>query len=608
MKDNKNGEYFVYLPRQQKNFRTMERQSGKTVRKTFGKRDTRRHAGLCSIAFLSVLKATLILAVTGTFLFPGSTPAQPIHEIRATWLTTLGGLDWPQKKAVSNAGIAAQKKELTDLLDALKAANFNTVLLQTRLRGDVIYPSLVEPFAECLTGHTERNPQYDPLKFAVEECHKRGMELHAWIVCIPVGSRRQVNLHRNSVVKKRPELCKLFNGNWYLDPGNPGTANYLSRIVKEIVMNYDVDGIHLDYIRYPEEGDRFPDKDTFRKYGRGQDLRQWRRDNITRIVRRIHADVKASKPWVKVSSSPIGKYKDTSRYSSRGWNAYDVVYQDAQKWLAEGIHDMLFPMMYFQGNQFYPFALDWQENKHRRWIVPGLGIYFLHPDEQDWKLDEVIRQIHFSREIGLDGQAYFRNRFLLGNTKGLLDELKTHFYTHPALVPPMVWEDSVPPSPPSGTTLRFNGKSISMKWNPSTDNTKSNVYYRIYASNDYPVDAGNPQNLISARTDRCEYTYIPEFPWEQRIYWAVTSVDRFGNESTPVPFNRQDEYGLKIFENEMPEVPAGYTLIISDATGMEILRTRTPEKDMLSRLGRGFYRFSLLSPEGIVRPIGVTLR
>lgn len=97
------------------------------------------------------------------------------------------------------------------------------------------------------------------------------------------------------------------------------------------------------------------------------------------------------------------------------------------KWLNDGIQDALFPMMYFQGNHFYPFALDWKENKNERWIVPGLGIYFLHPKEQNWKVDEIIRQIYFSRRIGLDGQAYFRNKFMLENTKGILDELTNHF-------------------------------------------------------------------------------------------------------------------------------------------------------------------------------------
>ena len=202
--------------------------------------------------------------------------SQPKYEIRATWLTTLGGMDWPRNKAINASGIRRQQKELCDILDRLKAANFNTVLLQTRLRGDMIYPSAIETFAESLTGSTGGNPGYDPLAFAIGECHKRGMELHAWIVTIPAGNTRQVQLQgRSSVVRKNRTICKLYKGNWYLDPGNPGTKEYLSCIVKEITSRYDIDGIHFDYIRYPEQADNFPDKDTYRKYGKGKELKQY---------------------------------------------------------------------------------------------------------------------------------------------------------------------------------------------------------------------------------------------------------------------------------------------------------------------------------------------
>ena len=442
----------------------------------------------------------------------------PKHEIRATWLTTLGGMDWPSAKATSASGIQKQKEELCRILDELQQAHFNTVLFQTRLRGDVVYPSAFEPFAESLTGTEGRNPGYDPLRFAIEECHKRGMELHAWIVAIPIGNARQVRtLGRNALNRKHPSLCKQFKGSWYLDPGNPAVDDYLASIVREIVSGYDVDGIHLDYIRYPEQGERFPDQATYRKYGKRQDLKQWRRNNITRIVRRIYTETKRLKPWVKVSSSPIGKYRDTGRYSSQGWNAYEEVYQDAQQWLREGIHDALFPMMYFQGNHFYPFALDWEENKNGRWIIPGLGIYFLHPSELNWKLDEVVRQIYFIRTIGLDGQAYFRTRFLLDNTKGIFNELKQHFY---------------PPSSPSFTLL---DRGIRFQWKASTDNL-SPVYYRLYASDTYPVDTANPANLIAPRIENTTYTYVPEVPWQEYLYWAITAVDRCGNESGAVEF------------------------------------------------------------------------
>ena len=294
-------------------------------------------------------------------IFSANIKASSKYEIRAAWITTIGGLDWPTVKATSAYGIKRQKEELCKQLDMLKEANFNTVLFQTRLRGDVIYPSIYETFAESLAGKTGRNPGYDPLKFAIEECHKRGMEIHAWMVCIPAGNDRQVKLlGKQSVVKKKPTMCIHFKRAWYLDPGNPETAKYLAAIAKEITMNYDIDGIHLDYIRYPENAENFPDGKTFRKYGKGKTISQWRRDNITSIVREIYNDVKLIKPWVKVSSSPVGKYDDTRRYSSKGWNAYNAVYQDAKLWLKTGIHDAIFPMMYFRDNHFYPFALDWE--------------------------------------------------------------------------------------------------------------------------------------------------------------------------------------------------------------------------------------------------------
>ena len=481
------------------------------------------------------LRYTILFLLLIPFLTAFAQTA-PKYEIRAAWLTTLGGMDWPSAKAVSASGIKKQQEELCHILDELQQANFNTVLFQTRLRGDVIYPSQFESFAESLTGTEGKNPGYDPLRFAIEECHKRGMELHAWIVAIPIGNTRQVRTFgKNALTRKHPSLCKQFNGSWYLDPGNPETDDYLANIVREIVSGYDVDGIHLDYIRYPEQGERFPDQSTYHKYGKKQDLKQWRRNNITRIVRRIYTETKSLKPWVKVSSSPIGKYRDTGRYSSQGWNAYDEVYQDAQQWLREGIHDALFPMMYFRGNHFYPFALDWKENKNGRWIVPGLGIYFLHPSELDWKLDEVVRQIYFIRSIGLDGQAYFRTRFLTDNTKGIFDEIKQHFYPLPAVVPPMTWTDSIAPSTPTNPVFISPERGVHLQWTASTDNL-SPVYYRVYASDTYPVDTHNPANLIEARTDSTHYTYVPEVPWQEYLYWAVTAVDRCGNESEPLEF------------------------------------------------------------------------
>lgn len=550
--------------------------------------------------------------ITLLLVIPSFLPviSQPKYEIRATWLTTLGGMDWPRSKAGNASGILRQQKELCEILDRLKAANFNTVLLQTRLRGDLIYPSSIETFAESMTGNTGRNPGYDPLAFAIEECHKRGMELHAWLVTIPAGNTRQVKLlGKNSVVQKNRKICKLYKGNWYLDPGNPEAKEYLSRIVKEITSRYDIDGIHFDYIRYPEGADNFPDTDSFRKYGKGKDLKQWRRDNITDIVRRLYTDIKTIKPWVKVSSSPVGKYRDTNRYTSRGWNAYHVVYQDAQKWLKEGIHDALFPMMYFQGNNFYPFALDWKENDGNRWVVPGLGIYFLSPDEQNWSLDEIVRQIHFTRQVKLNGQAYFRNRFLLDNTKGILDELKENFYTAPALVPPMTWIDSIPPSPPAPLTLPSppslqllpDGK-LRLGWQASTDNSVGGVVYHLYGSDTYPVDVNNPKNLLATHLVSTTYDYRPNVPWRQKRYFAVTAADRFGNESAPLELNAVSEPDMPLLNKGdvlyLPQLENARDVKVYVATGEEVWHANYAGQLSIRSVPEGFYIVEVIDTEG----------
>ena len=148
------------------------------------------------------LRYTILFLLLIPFLTAFAQTA-PKYEIRAAWLTTLGGMDWPSAKAVSASGIKKQQEELCHILDELQQANFNTVLFQTRLRGDVIYPSQFEPFAESLTGTEGKNPGYDPLRFAIEECHKRGMELHAWIVAIPIGNTRQVRtLGKNALTTR----------------------------------------------------------------------------------------------------------------------------------------------------------------------------------------------------------------------------------------------------------------------------------------------------------------------------------------------------------------------------------------------------------------------
>ncbi len=459
-----------------------------------------------------------------------SAPPAPKHEVRAVWLTTIGGLDWPKTKITSDEDRQQQKDELCQILDQLQACRINTVVLQTRIRGSVIYPSDIEPWDVCLTGQFDRDPGYDPLAFAIEETHRRGMELHAWLVTVPafkiVNAKK---MGKRSLLRTHPELLKKHGEQYYLDPGLPASSDYLTAICREIVSLYDVDGIHFDYIRYPENPENFPDAASYRKYGKGQSKRSWRQDNITRMVRDAYECVKALKPWIRVSCSPVGKYDDLSRYSARGWSALGTVYQDAQGWLHEGIMDMLLPMMYFQGDHFYPFAVDWKEHDCGRTVVPGLGIYFLSPKEKDWDWGIIQRELCYLRQMGLGGQAYFRSQFLTDNTKGIYDYLQTDYYPYPALLPPMTWQSNETPETPRLVSReRVGGTGERLEWT-----AVENCRYVIYASSELPIDTNNPKNIVKV-TNEPNYTYSLLGAYYRGYHLAVTALDRYGNESLPL--------------------------------------------------------------------------
>ena len=441
--------------------------------------------------------------------------AQPKQELRAVWLTTLEGLDWPSTKGTSLAVEQKQKQELRNILDQLKKANVNTILFQTRIRGTVTYPSRIEPWDGCVSGRFGTAPNYDPLQFAIEETHKRGMEIHAWVVTVPTGKWNSYGAR--NLRQTHPELMRHVGEDACLNPEDSRTADYIASICEEITQRYDIDGIHLDYIRYPE---------TWNIRG----SRQQARDNITRIVRTIHQKVKGLKPWVKLSCSPLGKFDDLTRFPSGGWNAYNKVCQDAQGWLRDGLMDQLYPMMYYDGKHYYPFAADWSEHRYDREIATGLGIYRLIRSEGNWNLDAIERQMYVARQLGL-GHCYFRSRFLTDNTKGLYDFV-CDFDSYPAVVPPML---TYQPAPSAPTTLQIERTTMgdNISWSGAVDNSDGDyLTYNVYASTTQPVDITNGRNLIAIRQTQQQLS-VRRSTDDTPLYYVVTAVNRYGMESTP---------------------------------------------------------------------------
>lgn len=457
----------------------------------------------------------------------------PKQEIRAVWLTTVYGLDWPSHPAKNEAGRLAQQQELCDQLDRYQEANFNMIFVQVRLRGDVIYRSAIEPASKVFSGTYGTLPGYDPLTFIIEECHKRGMECHAWFVTFPVGNEKTVKEQgKQSVVKRYPKLCKRHRGEWYLDPGVPGTTDYIFSLVRELVSNYDLDGIQFDYIRYPEEATSFPDKKVYHQYGKRKNLAEWRRENINRMVEKIYDWIKQTKPWVQVSSSPLGKYSRIQEVPNAGWTAYESVYQDPKEWLEKGKQDMVVPMMYYLYKDYFPFVDNWVQNANGRFFVSGLGAYRLLEQEGNWALTDITDQIDYTRAYGGNGSAFFRGKMILDNTKGLYDELKNNYYKYPAQLPPLTWlNDSVPSSPDAIRISREKGH-LKLSWD-QPENTSAPLTYTVYYSLNDSIHLNDAASILATGI-RDTSLYLPvNDSSEIGFTFKITSSTRYRIESAP---------------------------------------------------------------------------
>lgn len=480
-------------------------------------------------------------------IFIVETNAQnPKNEIRAIWLTTNYGLDWPKNQATNWEGAEKQKADLCKILDMVKDLNMNTVFFQARLRSDVLYESEIEPYNAVMTGSRGKRPLFDPLNFAIEECHKRGLQCHAWVVCMNIGSDKAIKMQGNkSLPKLRPDICTKYKGEWYLNPGEPETAFYLIDIVSEIVKKYNVDGIHLDYIRYPDRAHDFPDANTFKKYAKsGESLKDWRIKNINNIVYSIYDAVKKLNPKVMVSSAVLGKRDNHRYYSSMGWSGMEATYQDVAAWIKAGKQDFVAPMMYYPDKSFYPFVMDWVKNSNGYPIVAGLGVYRLAKSDGNWSMRDFMPQIYISREMGIAGSSFYRTKQLEENIKNISTVLKTDAYNTPALFPPLKNHKKGCEATPYNLEITYaNDGCKTITWNCDGDAK----YYTIYASTTYPVNTRLAENIIEARYFKNSFKHN-----EKGLYYAITATNDYYHESEAV---QQSQPPLNFFEGEKIVIP-----------------------------------------------------
>jgi uncharacterized lipoprotein YddW (UPF0748 family) len=332
-------------------------------------------------------------------------------EFRAVWVATINNIDWPSKP---NLTVEEQKSEFLGLLDTFQKFNLNVVILQVRAASDAFYQSKTEPWSLFLTGKQGKAPYpfYDPLAWAIEMCHQRGMELHAWFNPFRVRNLGFYTLDPNSFAAKHPLYVKEFDNKLFLDPGYPQVVSHLVAVIAEVAQKYDVDAILLDdyFYPYPVEGKKFGDEKSFAKYGQAfypKRLKEWRRENINRFVSLLHDTIQNINPKIKFGISPFGIWRNKSVDSEgssglRGLSSYDDLYADVRKWLIKGWIDYVIPQLYWEkGNHFGDFTSMvqwWSENSYGKPLYIGQALYKSAVGNYGWRQpDELTNQINYLR-------------------------------------------------------------------------------------------------------------------------------------------------------------------------------------------------------------------
>lgn len=489
----------------------------------------------------------LLLPILIAVHFLNAQTKSPKYEFRAVWVATVNNIDWPSKPGLSTE---AQKREVIEILNMHQNLGMNAVILQVRPAADAFYRSELEPWSRYLTGIPGKAPEpfYDPLEFWIDECHQRGMELHAWLNPFRVAQNIKEPLAGNHIAFQYPEWILKYGNLLYFDPGLPQTREFVVQVVKDIVARYDVDAIHFDDYFYPYPlAEEFPDTVSFQLYSRRflpENKADWRRENVDITIQMINDTIKATKPWVKFGISPFGVWRniaDDPRGSQTraGATNYDHLYADVIKWQEKGWIDYLIPQIYWQiGHPDVGFELLahwWKNHAYNRAMYIGHAVYKSEKTSatKAWTMQkELPEQIKLLREIpGVNGSAFYSSKHFNRDLMGFQDSLKLSLYKRPAIVPPMPWLDNVPPLPVS--KIKKSGKKVKWKVKKTDNNTDKPRQYIVYLNEKGIPFNAEDSGFILSTVRETECRFVRSNPKRKKYEVRVSVLDCLNNESKP---------------------------------------------------------------------------
>ena len=486
-----------------------------------------------------------LLAVTATLVammllcaYPAKAQKAPKREFRGAWIQCVN----EQFQGLSKEEM---QRTLSYQLDELAKDGVNAIIFQVRAECDALYDSPYEPWSRFLTGRQGQNPGWDPLAWMVSECHKRGMEIHAWINPYRAKTKGTSALASNNIAVKHPERVFEYDGLYILNPALPENREYICKIADDIVRRYDIDGFHIDdyFYPYPIAGKAIPGEKEYNADSRGMSIGDWRRDNVNKFIEQLHDSIRQTKPWVKFGVSPFGIYRNARSSSigsnTRGLQNYDDLYADVLKWVNNGWIDYCVPQLYWQiGHKtadYETLIKWWNEHAGNRPLYIGEDVErtIKYADVDNPNTNQVAAKHKLHEQCkNVDGTVLWYAKAAVDNYDRYGVFLRNYYWKSPALQPLMPFIDDKAPKKPRKLKAHQNSTNLLLTWMAPKGNgwKDEQVKYVVYQCKPgESVDISDPSHIVSLTNHQSLETVKPAE--SGKYIYVVTALDRMSNES-----------------------------------------------------------------------------
>ena len=486
----------------------------------------------------------LLLMAGGVFAQVQTGSAYPKREFSAAWIQSVNG----QFRGMPTEKL---KQNLIGQLNSLQKAGINAIIFQVRPEADALYASRLEPWSRFLTGVQGKAPEpyWDPMQFMIDECHKRGMEFHAWINPYRTKTTLKSELAPNHVYNIHPEWFVTYGDQLYFDPALPESRRHICMVVSDIVSRYDVDAIHMDdyFYPYPIKGKDFPDDASFARFGGGfSNKGDWRRSNVNVLIKKLHETIREIKPWVKFGVSPFGIYRNESSdplgSKTKGLQNYDDLYADVLLWAREGWIDYNIPQIYWHIGHpvadYETLVKWWARNTENRPLFIGQSVMntVQNADPKNPSINQLPRKMALQRAYQtIGGSCQWPASAVVENAGKYRDALIAEYHKYPALPPVFDFMDNEAPAKVRKMKPVWTEDGYILFWTAPKYKEEMNraVQYVVYRFNDKEkVNIDDPSHIVAITRDN--FYKLPYEDGKTKYRYVVTALDRLHNESKSV--------------------------------------------------------------------------